>query len=240
MASGFGGIIRNGSSPNYSYGAIAGRENMPVNYVTFWDATRFANWLHNGQPTGVQDGSTTEDGAYTLTPAGIAANSVMRNAGAMVFIPSEDEWYKAAYYKGGGTSAGYWDYPAVSDSQTKCRALPETESNWANCNDAEGDLTDVGSYTGSASPSGTFDQGGNVFEHNDTIIDGSYRGWRGGSFSDFPALLKSSWRWYFWPDSGDFNTGIRVASLPEPDAVVLQLAVLLSLMGCRKLLAQSS
>ena len=28
--------------------------NRPVNYVNFWDAARFANWLHNGQPVGPQ------------------------------------------------------------------------------------------------------------------------------------------------------------------------------------------
>ncbi len=44
---------------------------MPVNFVSFWDGLRFANWLHNGQPTGAQGNSTTEDGAYTLTAGGI-------------------------------------------------------------------------------------------------------------------------------------------------------------------------
>ena len=75
----FGGITRSGSSGSYSYSAIAGREDMPVNFVSFWDATRFANWLHNGQPTGAQGNSTTEDGAYTLTPTGMANNTIARN-----------------------------------------------------------------------------------------------------------------------------------------------------------------
>ena len=26
--------------------------NKPVNYVSFWDAARFANWLTNGQGSG--------------------------------------------------------------------------------------------------------------------------------------------------------------------------------------------
>jgi hypothetical protein len=69
----FGGITQSGSAGSYSYSAIAGREDMPVNHVSFYDSLRFANWLHNGQPTGAQDNTTTEDGAYTLTPAGIAA-----------------------------------------------------------------------------------------------------------------------------------------------------------------------
>ena len=56
-------IQRTGSSPNYSYSVAADWANRPVNYVSFWDAARFANWLHNGQPTGPQGPGTTEDGA---------------------------------------------------------------------------------------------------------------------------------------------------------------------------------
>jgi hypothetical protein len=37
-----------GSSRSYTYSAIGDREDMSVNYVSFWDALRFANWLHNG------------------------------------------------------------------------------------------------------------------------------------------------------------------------------------------------
>jgi hypothetical protein len=90
MGSGFGGITRSGSSGSFSYSAIAGREDLPVDFVSFWDAARFANWLHNGQPRGAQDSTTTEAGAYTLTPTGITNNTVTRNAGANVFVPSED------------------------------------------------------------------------------------------------------------------------------------------------------
>ena len=57
-------IQRTGSSPNFSYSVAADWANRPVNYVSFWDAARFANWLHNGQPTGRKVPGTTEDGAY--------------------------------------------------------------------------------------------------------------------------------------------------------------------------------
>lgn len=59
----FVGITQTGSSGSYSYSTLAGRGDMPVNYVSFYDSLRFANWLHNGQPTGAQDITTTEDGA---------------------------------------------------------------------------------------------------------------------------------------------------------------------------------
>lgn len=62
------GIARSGSSGGYTYSVI-GSANHPVTYVGWGDAARFANWLHNGQPTGAQSASTTEDGAYTLNGA---------------------------------------------------------------------------------------------------------------------------------------------------------------------------
>src|SRR5688572_4216944 len=55
------GILRSGSPGSYSYTLIAGRQDMPVVFVSFYDALRFANWMHNGQGNG-----DTETGAYTL------------------------------------------------------------------------------------------------------------------------------------------------------------------------------
>ncbi len=43
----WGGITRSGEAGQFSYGAIAGRENMPVNHVGFYDTARYANWLHD-------------------------------------------------------------------------------------------------------------------------------------------------------------------------------------------------
>jgi len=58
MAGTYGGIDRSGSgtvgSP-YVYSAKGGDanwNNRPVNYVSFWDAARFANWMQNGQGSG--------------------------------------------------------------------------------------------------------------------------------------------------------------------------------------------
>jgi hypothetical protein len=62
-------IERTGSSPNYSYSVAPDWADRPVNYVSWGDAARFANWLHNGQPTGAQDLTTTEDGSYYLNGA---------------------------------------------------------------------------------------------------------------------------------------------------------------------------
>src|SRR5262245_4731571 len=84
------GIARNGAPGGYTYSVI-GSPNKPVTYVPWGHAARFANWLHNGQPTGLQD-ATTEDGAYTLSGGTTNAtlNGVSRNPGAVWFIPSAD------------------------------------------------------------------------------------------------------------------------------------------------------
>ncbi len=227
MGSGFGGITQSGSSGSYTYSVIVGRADMPVNFVSFYDSLRFANWLHNGQLTGVQDSTTTEDGAYTFT----GATSVgARNAGATIFLTSENEWYKAAYYDALSTS--YFDYPAGTDTPTVC-ASPTATANRANCGFV-GDLTDVGSYTGSASPYGTFDQGGNLWEWNEAI-SGSNRGIRGGTFNFFDAdLLNTSARLFASSANDVEDVGFRVASIPEPGTGLLMMTGMLGLAGWRR------
>jgi hypothetical protein len=46
------GILQSGNSGSFAYSVKANMGNKPVNYVSFFDAMRFVNWLHNGQPTG--------------------------------------------------------------------------------------------------------------------------------------------------------------------------------------------
>jgi formylglycine-generating enzyme required for sulfatase activity len=195
---------------------------MPVVFVSFYDAIRFANWMHNGQLSGAQDTTTTEDGAYTITPQGIADNSIQRNAGATIFLPSEDEWYKAAYHDALGLEASsYFDYLAGSDTQTICSA-PTADPNHANCNNQVLELTDVGSYSGSPSPWGTFDQGGNVREWNEAVIEEIARGFRSGSWIDGRASLSVVSRRFGDPQIEDDNAkGFRHASIPEPGTGLL-------------------
>jgi len=206
------GISRANSSGSYSYSVNNDFGDKPVDFVSFWDAARFSNWLTNGQGSG-----DTENGVYDLTnETAIGNNTVTRNATAWnangVAIASEDEWYKAAYYKGGSTTAGYWDFPNESDSIT---------TDDANYGLSVRTVTDVGAYSGDASHYGTFDQGGNVWEWNDAILFTSDRGLRGGSFASGDAALQSSSRNNFSPASGNYFFGFRVSSLapiPEPSA----------------------
>ena len=199
------GITQTGSSGNFSYSVTSGFENKPVVYVSWFDAARFANWMMNGQGSG-----DMETGAYTLN--GATSGIITANIGAQVYLPSEDEWYKAAYYSAANTS--YSLYPNGQDTITTADA---------NYGGAVGSTTDVGSYTGDGSSSGTFDQGGNVWEWNDAVISGSSRGLRGGSFNDGGDGLRASYRGDFDVDpafeGGD--VGFRVASVPEPTSLLL-------------------
>lgn len=96
------GIVRIGDAGGWRYEVADDRAGRPVNFVTLWDAMRYANWLHNGRPAGGQDGSTTERGAYTLDGETGEGRAVARNDDAFYWIPSEDEWHKAAHYDGSG------------------------------------------------------------------------------------------------------------------------------------------
>ena len=130
----------------------------------------------------------------------------------MIFLPSEDEWYKAAYYD--AASSSYFDYPTGSDTQTSCTA-PGTATNTANCDNAVGTVTDAGVYTNSASPAGTFDQGGNLREWSEALI-GLNRVLRGGNFTDPSNDLAASVRGFTYPTLQYADVGFRVASIHAP------------------------
>ena len=226
-----GGILRSGSDGSYVYTAIPARASRAVDQVSVYDAMRFANWMNNGQGTG-----DTETGAYTLlggtaTPAN--GLTVTRNVGAVIFLPSEDEWYKAAYYD--PNTAGYFDYPAGSNTQTGC-SLPTATPNRANCGNAVGAIMNVGSYPGSASPYGTFDQGGNVWEWNETILNGIQRGFRGGNLGTTAANLAASAQRAANGSNENGGFGFRLATtIPEPGTGLLLAVGLLGFaMGRRR------
>jgi formylglycine-generating enzyme required for sulfatase activity len=223
---GYDGVIaQSGSDGSYSYAVTPGFEDKPVGYMTFFDALRFANWLDNGQGSG-----DTETGAYTLlggTPVPSNGATVTRNSGATIVLPDENEWYKAAYYSPSGV---YFDYPAGSDTQTAC-VPPTATPNSANCGRPGGAVaTDVGAYTGSASPYGTFDQGANAWEWNETIAPGGFRGGRGGCY-DCGGGLDAASLSYNDPSTTYADTGFRVAMVPEPDAGLSGLLAETGLLG---------
>jgi formylglycine-generating enzyme required for sulfatase activity len=221
-------IQRTGSAPNYSYSVPADWADRPVNFTTIWDAARFVNWLHNGQPTGPQGPGTTETGAY-LNVGNQA--TFARHADAKFFLPTIDEWYKAAYHdKSAGIAANYFDYPTginiapgVDLTET---SNPGNNANYFTSTYAIGSpyyRTVVGEFELSDSPYGTFDQGGNVGEWTETANTGSSRTLSGGGFDNpWSVLIASTGHYSTDPMNENSSVGFRVAGVvPEPNTVLL-------------------
>jgi formylglycine-generating enzyme required for sulfatase activity len=230
-----GGITRSGASGSYTYATKTNMGDKPVNYVSWFDAARVSNWLMNGGTSS----SSTETGAYTLSGS-TSGNAPAANPGATFYFPTEDQWYKAAYYKGGGTNAGYWDYATQSNTAPTAVTAGSTgigssgsTGNFANYNNAadwnsqNGNVTTVGT-NGGPSAYGAFDMSGNLTEWSDlTGSAGSSRGRRGGSWNDIASLLSSSDRNPLAPSTESVFIGFRLASpvpVPEPSTYAMALA----------------
>lgn len=209
--------------------------NQPAANITWYEAAAFVNWLNT---------STLHQAAYNLsysggwsmslwTPsdAGYDANNLYRNANAYYFLPSEDEWYKAAFHKNDGVTANYWDYPTGSNSAPDGLDTSSDTTFQAVFNDGYNQLhpnaiTNAGS---AASPYGTYGQAGNALEWMESALDGvndsstENRTVRGGGWGATEMGLRSESRGNQAPTFENTVIGFRVASIPEPSAALLML-----------------
>ena len=250
------GVSRTGSPGSYVYtptapvgpsypGITAG--NRPITKLSWFSAARFANWMANGQPAGSQIASTTERGAYQLdgrtTGAQVPRSAVNPNTGAMptFVIPTENEWYKAAYYKGGSTNAGYWNYATQSDTLPG-NDLSISGSNVANFyfwsdnpppanthlgftinsedfGFSSNHLTGVGMFAGTTTAYGVYDMNGNALSWLETPVDPLAVGVtfvRGGTWdSGWNPVLNFSRNYRFGTDNSELgpNIGIRLGTM---------------------------
>jgi formylglycine-generating enzyme required for sulfatase activity len=220
-----GGITRSGSFGSYTYAVKPNMGDKPANLISYLSAMRFVNWLHNGQPVGGQDDNTTEDGVYAIAD-GV---SETRAAEARFFIPTENEWYKAAYHQpsaDGGDDDDYWLYSTASNDTPTVASADATGNinnpganvanynNGADWNGQDGNLTTVGS-AGEASESyyGTSDQSGNLLEWTETVASAEEsRVVRGGSWDNGAGLMQSSSQASFGVIFGDQRVGFRIAA----------------------------
>jgi formylglycine-generating enzyme required for sulfatase activity len=217
-------IDRTGAAGAFKYAPRPTREGEPVMPVSFLDAMRFANWLHHGGGPG-----DTETGAYLISKGGGLAS---REAGARIWIPNENEWYKAAYYQPqatGGPPGNYWRYPTRSDVAPKLAKPGDPGLNLANfLADTRpqpsggilrgfNDVMPVGSFPGSASHYGTLDQAGNAWEWIETTVFGTQQIIRGGSMCGSHEKLLSTVRTSTSPAKRYPDTGFRLAR-PMPKA----------------------
>jgi sulfatase modifying factor 1 len=229
-----GGILQTGVSGSYTYSVKPdvptggpGNTNYtygdkPVVFVSWFDAARFANWVNNGATAT----SSTETGAYTMA-SGVA---VARNSNATWFLPTENQWYKAAYYN--GASAVYYDYPTKSNSAPDNQIPLNDSGNSANyfngafTQQESYPFTTVGAYTASKSTYGTSDQAGNAWEwteafgiNSNSTTTTSLRVIRGGAFDSDATALNASNGLGMSSGIGNEETGFRLATIATPVAV---------------------
>lgn len=268
-AASIAGITRSGNQGSYLYTAMTATSgqsaysqtgtppfktttgvdssNFPITYVSWFNAARFANWMSNGQPAGLQNSATTENGAYNLNGAtnhgsAPARNTINPNTGSapIFFIPTENEWYKAAYYDPSlnGGSGGYYRYATRSDV-TPGNVLPNSgfrssqpannQSNYiygssylycvtqnAAIDTTQYYLNAVGAFSQTFSAYGAFDMNGNVWELNSlTGATSPNVGIRGGAWTSLASYLASTYYLGTVPYSTASNVGFRLAA-PSP------------------------
>jgi len=200
------------------------RDDMPATGVSWFEAAQFVNWLNGSTPAYKFDGG----GNFQLWDSGEVAeyNSAnpYRSNLATYFLPSVDEWYKAAYYNAG--TGSYGDYP-TANGLVPTAVASGTAANTAvydqSFNTGPADITQAGGL----SPYGTMGQAGNAWEWEETDFDlvndssSSARDVRGGEWLSSSGVLSSSVRISGVPAIESFRIGFRVASIPEPSSLLL-------------------
>lgn len=253
----WGGISNTGTANGSRYATRTNMADKPVNYVNWWDAARVSNWLHNGAQNYLTSDSSASapqnSGAYTLGTA-TSGTVPARNSGATYWIPTENEWYKAAFFNPtlNSGSGGYRFYgngfqsainPVTASVTGVGSAGPSgnfanfffsgTAANWNGT--TGGNVTTVGT-NGAANYYEAFDMSGNVWEWNDKtgLQVGTTRGLRGGSMfnNDRNDLSNIGVR---TPDSAqeNSNTGFRLVTVPEPSTMLMGTGLLAALAAWR-------
>ena len=199
--------------------------NRPATGVSWYEAAKYVNWLNTstGNTAAYKfDGGGTFQ-LWSSTDAGYSSNNLFRNSLAKYWLPSRDEWYKAAY----GNLNGTWNnYPTGSDSAPTAVA-GGTAANTAvyQGQTSPADITSAGGLSAYE----TMAQGGNVWEWMESAYDGSNntagesRELRGGAYyySSSNDLNASLGRYSIPAEGFSFDFGFRVASVPEPSALSL-------------------
>ena len=196
--------------------------NLPTTGTSWYEAAQFVNWLNisTGHQAAYKFTGTQGQSDYTFTTwdvsdTGYNAGNPYRNSNAFYFLPTQDEWVKAAYWNG----ASLQTYATkAGESLTQGNG-----TNGAGWNYATSQPWDVGS--GSQELNGTYDMMGNVWEWNETLLLNVSRSVRGGAYY-YPYYENAN---YFMssamcvqdPYDEKDGLGFRVASVPEPTTLLL-------------------
>ena len=189
---------------------------QPTNKVSWYEAAQFCNYLTTGdksQGAYLFSGNNVDPGDFLS----LDRDTAVTDFGTVYVIPTEDEWYKAAYYK--PDDSGYSLYANGTD----IAPTMEVETNYGGSGGIYSGPWDVG--TGTEEQNGTFDMMGNAWEWNEATTgfwnNVFYSGIRGGSYWSDDLRLQSSFRTELFPSGEDRALGFRIASIPEPATVLL-------------------
>lgn len=208
--------------------------NVPTDGVSWYEAAQFVNWLNTstGHPaaykfTGTRGTSDYTFAAWNAMDAGYDATNPFRNSSAFYFLPTENEWVKAAYWNGTALQAY-----ATQAGQTLMQGNGTSGAGW-NYYDNRFATDPYGPWnvgSGSQELNGTYDMMGNDFEWTESPwTNGDYgasssRGTRGGYWgSGSSSGLAASYRGNYNPSDDYTVFGFRVASVPEPSTIALLL-----------------
>jgi len=242
-----------------SFAGIGGNgANRPATGVSWNEAARYVNWLNTSQgfapayKFAVQPGEAGYNANANIElwqsiDAGYNSANLFRNSQTRYFLPSMDEWYKAAYYdpNANGGTGGYWNFPTGSDSAptpVPGGTAAGTAVYGQSSRQGPADIDNAGGL----SSYGVMGMGGNVWEWEETTFNllnsspSSSRGGRGGDWGNIlgNAFLSASDRILLDPPSGaDFFIGFRVASVPEPSSAALLMLGTVGLWQRRKRLS---
>lgn len=204
------GVPIGNPSDAYDRSAYYTGAQLPTNSVSWYESIQFCNYLTSGNKS---------EGAYLFSGdkadagdfLGIDRDSAVSTYGTVYVLPTQDEWYKAAYYK--PDDSGYSLY---ANGQS---TIAEADNGWNYYGGSYSEPWNVS--TGTEEQNGTFDMMGNVSEWTETISISSFRGIRGGSISNNGNELSSA-NWYNYSPADEVGTlGFRVASVPEPATLLL-------------------
>jgi formylglycine-generating enzyme required for sulfatase activity len=232
--------------------------SRPATGLSWNEAARFVNWLNTSsgfmpaykfdfQPGHEDYDSNDNLVLWTATEAGFNSANPFRNSLAKYFLPSIDEWHKAAYHDPTVVTVDpYWEYATLSNSPP----VPVASGNNPTANEAVYNQSSTEGpaeifNAGGLSYWGTMGQGGNVFEWNESSVEASLnfnplnpsdnRFVRGGSWRSllenagaFAADLSANSYLALSPNSQDTllaDVGFRIAStssaVPEPSSWIL-------------------
>jgi len=212
-----------GNEGGYSQSAYFTGVQQPTNEISWREAAQFCNYLTSGDKSkGVYQfsGDNTNPGDFL----GINRNAAISSYGIAYVLPTEDEWYKAAYFK--PDASGYSLYANGTNT-----APSHTDACYGQFPDYTGPW-DVGS--GTQEQNGTFDMMGNVDEWNETLFDSSHRVIRGGSFIYRERVLSSSAHSGYYEYGESYGVGFRIASVPEPASAFMLVMGAVSIVTKRK------